>query len=205
MPVSINRVSPKRSKEITWGWSTVSGIGCVVGLLDGAICWLDLQPGTSAQARLTGHWGSELLRRDDARVEQALADAWVLLARGLRVPVHMRGTDFQLSVWRTMVHIPAGQTLSYGDLAAQIGRPHAARAVGAAAAANTIALLIPCHRVCPATGGAGAYRWRHTLKRQLLAAESSVGRNRGADSARFAGAVTVTGFCGAKSASNQAK
>ncbi|MBT8421907.1 MAG: methylated-DNA--[protein]-cysteine S-methyltransferase, partial [Gammaproteobacteria bacterium] len=87
-------------------------------------------------------------------------------------PLRVAGTAFQCQVWQALCEIPAGETRTYGDLARALGRPGAARAVGSAAAANRIALLIPCHRLVLASGGSGAFRWGAERKIALLAAES---------------------------------
>ena len=83
------------------------------------------------------------------------------------------GTDFQKLVWRTLLEIPPGSKVSYSAIATSIGRPKACRAVGSAVGANPIALLIPCHRVVPASGGTGNYRWGADRKRVLLEIESA--------------------------------
>jgi len=85
------------------------------------------------------------------------------------------GTDFQRSVWRALLEIPFGGRGSYGKIARQIGRPRAGRAVGSAVGANPIAWLIPCHRVLPASGASGNYRWGVVRKRALLEAEAEPG------------------------------
>jgi O-6-methylguanine DNA methyltransferase len=85
------------------------------------------------------------------------------------------GTDFQKSVWRALLDIPFGKLLNYKEIAKQIGQPGASRAVGSAIAANPIALLIPCHRVVPAAGGTGNYRWGSDRKLALLEAEQVEG------------------------------
>ncbi len=83
-------------------------------------------------------------------------------------PLHLIGTDFQRRVWRALLAVPAGTTIDYATLAARIGSQ--ARAVGGAVAANRIAILVPCHRVVPRAGGAGAYHWGGQRKQALLAA-----------------------------------
>ncbi len=88
-----------------------------------------------------------------------------------------QGTDFQKSVWRALLDIPFGKRLNYKEIATQIGQPGASRAVGSAIAANPIALLIPCHRVVPAAGGTGNYRWGPDRKLALLEAEQVEGSN----------------------------
>lgn len=78
------------------------------------------------------------------------------------------GTDFQKSVWRELLEIPLGSRVHYGTIAKKIRRPKAFRAIGTAVGANPISLLIPCHRVVPASGGIGNYRWNADRKRALL-------------------------------------
>jgi AraC family transcriptional regulator of adaptative response/methylated-DNA-[protein]-cysteine methyltransferase len=86
----------------------------------------------------------------------------------LDLPLDIRATAFQWQVWNALAGIPYGETRSYGALAASIGRPGAARAVARACATNPVALAIPCHRVVPAAGGTGGYRWGRERKRALL-------------------------------------
>jgi methylated-DNA-[protein]-cysteine S-methyltransferase len=84
-----------------------------------------------------------------------------------------RGTDFQRAVWEALMDIPYGETRSYGEIARAIGQPQAARGVGAANAANPIALIVPCHRVIGADGSLTGYGGGLPLKRALLAHEAS--------------------------------
>ena len=80
----------------------------------------------------------------------------------------LRGTNFQIKVWEALLRIPAGKLVSYDQIAAQIGQPKAARAVGTAIGSNRIGLLIPCHRVIQKVGGLGGYRWGTTRKKAIL-------------------------------------
>lgn len=82
------------------------------------------------------------------------------------------GTEFERAVWAAACRIPAGQTRTYGQLASEIGRPNAARAVGAALGRNPVALLIPCHRVVGRGGTLTGYAFGLQMKRRLLAIES---------------------------------
>ncbi len=81
------------------------------------------------------------------------------------------GTDFQQRVWRALLKIKPGRTRSYGELAAALGKPRAARAVGAACGANPVPVLVPCHRVLASDGGLGGFSGGLGWKRRLLAAE----------------------------------
>lgn len=84
----------------------------------------------------------------------------------------IRGTDFQKRVWHELQNLPAGQTLSYAQLAGRIGAPKAFRAVAGACGANRLAVIIPCHRVVAANGRISGYRWGVERKRSLLFRES---------------------------------
>jgi AraC family transcriptional regulator of adaptative response/methylated-DNA-[protein]-cysteine methyltransferase len=118
------------------------------------------------------------LLRDDAGLAP-MADAIRRhLAEGApmaRLPLDVGGSSFARDVWNRLQQIPYGETRTYAEIAAEIGRPRAARAVGNACAANPVAVVIPCHRVVQSTGGAGAYRWGADRKRALLAREAGGG------------------------------
>ena len=75
------------------------------------------------------------------------------------LPFDVRATAFQRKVWDCLRSIPVGQTMNYSEVAAAMGRPTATRAVARACATNPVALVIPCHRVVPKSGGTGGYRW----------------------------------------------
>jgi AraC family transcriptional regulator of adaptative response/methylated-DNA-[protein]-cysteine methyltransferase len=79
---------------------------------------------------------------------------------------------FQQRVWKALQRIPAGSTRTYGEVAASIGQPSAARAVARACASNPVAIVVPCHRVVPAAGDVGGYRWGKSRKSRLLAMEA---------------------------------
>ena len=88
---------------------------------------------------------------------------------------HARATAFQRRVWQALRAIPPGETRTYAEVARVIGRPGAARAVGAACARNPLALVIPCHRVVRGDGGLGGYAWGVGRKRRLLQRERAAG------------------------------
>ena len=84
------------------------------------------------------------------------------------LPLALQGTDFQQKVWQQLRQIPFGETSTYGELAAVLGKPKAARAVGAANGKNPIPLIIPCHRVNGSDGSLTGYAWGLERKKQLL-------------------------------------
>jgi AraC family transcriptional regulator of adaptative response/methylated-DNA-[protein]-cysteine methyltransferase len=92
---------------------------------------------------------------------------------GLDLPLDLRGTAFQQRVWQALRAIPAGRTVGYAELAAQLGMPQGARAVAGACAANPVAIAVPCHRVVRNDGSISGYRWGVERKRALLERESS--------------------------------
>jgi AraC family transcriptional regulator, regulatory protein of adaptative response / methylated-DNA-[protein]-cysteine methyltransferase len=133
---------------------------------------------------------------DGRRLDQALAEAkadwplsrfaedsvatrpYVEAAFGSRLeagPLRLfaKGTLFQVQVWRALMRIPEGSAVTYSDLAAELGRRQAARAVGGACRTNRIGVLIPCHRVIRDTGALGGYQWGLERKQALLAWESA--------------------------------
>jgi AraC family transcriptional regulator of adaptative response/methylated-DNA-[protein]-cysteine methyltransferase len=92
---------------------------------------------------------------------------------GLNLPLDVRGTAFQRRVWQALQAIPAGETLSYSEIARRIGAPKAVRAVASACAANNIAVAIPCHRVVRNDGAPSGYAWGVERKRELVAREAN--------------------------------
>jgi len=90
-----------------------------------------------------------------------------------QIKLHLKGTDFQLKVWETLLKIPMGQLSTYGSIAEKIQVPNASRAVGTAIGSNPIAFLIPCHRVIQSTGTLGGYMWGTTRKTAMIGWEAA--------------------------------
>lgn len=85
-----------------------------------------------------------------------------------KIKLHLKGTDFQLKVWETLLKIPMGQLSTYGEIAKSISKPSASRAVGTAIGSNPVAFLIPCHRVIRGTGELGGYQWGPIRKTAII-------------------------------------
>jgi AraC family transcriptional regulator, regulatory protein of adaptative response / methylated-DNA-[protein]-cysteine methyltransferase len=83
----------------------------------------------------------------------------------------LRGSEYEMRVWNALREIPAGRTVTYGDIATKLGAPRDTREVAEACAANTLAILVPCHRVVKKDGALAGYRWGYKRKRALLARE----------------------------------
>ena len=127
---------------------------------------------------------SELKREYPSAViapNQSPRSEWVkAIAKHLRgdepvldLPIDVQATAFQWKVWRALQQIPYGETRAYAEVAKSIGKPTAVRAVARACATNPVALVVPCHRVVPAAGGVGGYRWGAPRKARLLQTEKN--------------------------------
>ncbi|MGM0434239.1 MAG: methylated-DNA--[protein]-cysteine S-methyltransferase [Pseudomonadota bacterium] len=115
----------------------------------------------------------ESMAEDDGRLIDlaAILRAWPHQAGASMPTLEMVGSAFQQRVWRYLLRLDPGQCLTYGEVAHHIGQPGAARAVGAAVGANPVPVLVPCHRVLPASGGTGHYGGGERRKRWLLSGE----------------------------------
>jgi AraC family transcriptional regulator of adaptative response/methylated-DNA-[protein]-cysteine methyltransferase len=123
--------------------------------------------------------GAELARDDGAHARWVQAVVSRLQGgESPDVPLDIRVTAFQWRVFQALREIPAGETRSYAELAREIGRPGAARAVGRACAGNPVAVLVPCHRAVGADGRLTGYRWGVRRKRELLTREAEAGAAR---------------------------
>jgi len=96
-----------------------------------------------------------------------------------RIRLHLKGTDFQLKVWETLLKIPLGKLTTYGSIAQKMGSPKASRAVGTAIGHNPVAFLIPCHRVIQSTGNFGGYMWGTTRKTAIIGWEGAIADDQG--------------------------
>lgn len=136
----------------------------------------------SAEALVSLRWGQGVLDRVDSmgaisqssangilrRTAEQLREYFCGKRHAFDIPLDPQGTDFQKQVWQQLLKIPYGQTISYGEQAQRLGRPQAARAVGAANGKNPIGIIIPCHRVIGASGHLTGFAGGLEVKRQLL-------------------------------------
>jgi len=113
------------------------------------------------------HQGVNKLQQDALFVFE---NDWTQLEK---IKLHLKGTDFQLKVWQSLLMIPSGQLTTYRQVAQNIEKPNASRAVGTAIGGNPVAFLIPCHRVIKTSGNIGGYRWGEIRKSAIIAWEAS--------------------------------
>ncbi|SRR5579872_46426 len=147
----------------------------LVAASDRGICAVNLGDAERALERGLRHeFSAALVERRDSSLRPIVKSIVAHLERGEPLnhfALDVAATAFTRSVWKALTDIPYGQTRTYGEIAASLGRPTAARAVARACASNKVALLIPCHRAVPRAGGAGGYRWGPARKRALLEKE----------------------------------
>lgn len=161
------------------------GLGLVlVAATQRGLCRVELG---NSEATMIGHLRAEFPAAEVERDERALAKFLAEILRRLEgraphadLPLDIQATAFQRRVWEELRRIPLGETRSYGEIAAAIGKPAASRAVGNACANNPVAIAIPCHRVLRNNGKLGGYAWGSERKQALIAAEKAgVGREGG--------------------------
>ncbi len=154
----------------------------LIGATDKGICWLSFasdDPAEQGEAiqQMRGDWPAASFE-EDLRYILPLSHKAFAFAKGeaLKAPLalHVRGSNFQIKVWRALLDIPLGSVVTYGDIADVVCTRRAARAVGAAVGANLISLLIPCHRVILSSGAVHNYRWGVGRKKALLAIEAGL-------------------------------
>ncbi len=134
------------------------------------LSFVDERSGRGHIAELEAQWPRARLVRDDARAAELAAIVFSGGSHGhksVTFPLAVTGTNFQIQVWRALLELEPGESVSYSALARRLGRPEGARAVGNAVGANPIAWIIPCHRVLRAGGKLGGYRWGVTRKQMI--------------------------------------
>ena len=121
---------------------------------------------------MASRWPRALYVEDSARTAPFAARVFRNIKDGQPLRITMIGSDFEISVWETLLKIPKGKAVTYGSIAASLGKPKAARAVGAAVGKNPISFVVPCHRVIGSTGALTGYHWGLTRKKAILGWEA---------------------------------
>ncbi len=177
--VTYEAVSPGEFKkgniEITYGLQPSPFGWCLIGLTKRGICQLSFvntNNQTEAVKIIKEVWPHSILIRNDARIAPYVKK--IFKAERLNTPIRLllKGTNFQIKVWEALLKIPQGDISSYAKIADAVGSPKAVRAVGTACGKNSIAFLIPCHRVLTSAGKLGGYHWGIERKEAILAWEA---------------------------------
>jgi AraC family transcriptional regulator of adaptative response/methylated-DNA-[protein]-cysteine methyltransferase len=142
---------------------------------DTGICWLSFgdSPDELLEELAAAYPHTEFYN-DESRLYEwfnQVRDELLLPHQALKLPMDIQGTAFQIKVWKALKHVPLGQSLSYQQLAAQMGEPQKTRAVARALGSNKIGFLIPCHRIIGQDGSLKGYRWDVKRKAVLLTRE----------------------------------
>lgn len=183
--VNLEAASPGELKSGGAAWTIKAGFAespfgtCLVGESPRGICHLSF---VAAAERMSGasviqkDWPLARIEWDDSAASRLIATLFESPVNSDSRPVlraYVRGSSFQVRVWRALLHVPKGALVSYGRLAAAVSSRNAARAIGTAVGQNPLAYLIPCHRVIRETGALGDYRWGRVRKASIVAWESS--------------------------------
>jgi AraC family transcriptional regulator, regulatory protein of adaptative response / methylated-DNA-[protein]-cysteine methyltransferase len=157
--------------DVLVGWSQESKQGPTGSPQEGVCCiWL-ADEGEAALSQIRRRWPSMLAYE----ASSPLLDRTIDIINGDRddwsLPLLLRGTSFQISVWSMLAAIPRSRVVSYSDVARAIGRPSSVRAVAAAVGANPVSIILPCHRVIGQDGSLRGFYWGLELKQRLLRRE----------------------------------
>lgn len=169
----------KMREKITYGFYPSMLGEMVLAKTDKGLCWLGFMVAgykCDGLERMRAHFRNAEFIHDDTAVQafgDAVMQAWEQ-GREDEIALDLQGSPFQKTVWQALLQIRKGQKMSYGDVANDIGRPRAARAVGSAVGENPVSLIVPCHRVVQKSGALGNYGWGVELKRQILDLEKPV-------------------------------
>ena len=183
--VNLESASPGELKAGGKGWILSVGFSespfgrCLLADGPRGIChlsFIEQDNDDEALAALQESWPEAVMHRDDTFAKKIAGRIFERPSRApsdISIKAYVRGTAFQVCVWRALLQVKHGTLVSYGRLAKVIGQPSAARAVGSAVGRNSLAFLIPCHRVIRDTGIVGDYRWGQIRKQAMVAWESS--------------------------------
>ncbi len=156
-------------KEIVYGFAESPFGPIVVARTKDGVC--DLQfLGFNRMGvihELAMHWGVYTPTTQDDDMAKRIEHT-VFEENNRNIDLDLKGTEFQIKVWKELLTIPLGKTISYQELAGRLSNPNAVRAVATAVAQNPIAVIIPCHRIIHKDGTLGEYHWGSEIKRQLL-------------------------------------
>ncbi len=161
-----------KGRVVHWSIVTTSLGEMLVAATDKGVCCLSFGEG-EAELRARFPKAELVPASEDFRAlfDRVIAAVEEPGSDNSHIPLDVHGTAFQQRCWQALREIPPGETRSYGEQAAMLGNPKASRAVGSANGANKIAVLIPCHRVVPASGGVGGYAYGPKIKAELLRRE----------------------------------
>jgi AraC family transcriptional regulator of adaptative response/methylated-DNA-[protein]-cysteine methyltransferase len=179
--VSVEAVTPGEFKKrgaglrIAYGFHPSPFGECLLAVTDRGICamYFVTSMRKAVLDEVRHRWPGAGFVEDPKATGQYLDRIFPCNGRPGKLPIDLRGTNFQIKVWQALLEIPPGAVVPYGELAARVGNPRASRAVGSAVGQNPIAFIIPCHRVIRKVGAVGNYHGGVSRKRAILAWEAA--------------------------------
>jgi AraC family transcriptional regulator of adaptative response/methylated-DNA-[protein]-cysteine methyltransferase len=170
---AVARASRGKNLTLVWGVHPFPTGKILVAISAEGLCWLGMNCGPEA---LKKNWPGAEFVEDAKLTEKAakeIARLWPRKLEQLKTPIVLYGTPFQLKVWKELLKIGSGSTVTYESIARKVGSPKAVRAVGSAVGKNPVAVVVPCHRVVNKTGGKINFGWGPALKTALLKGEKA--------------------------------
>lgn len=175
--VNIIGVTPKEYKElgknvdITYGYGSTPFGEALIGFTKRGVSYLGFIDDNKEAifSRFKEIWAKANLINDDEKAKEYLDKIFV---KKEKFDLYVKGTNFQINIWKALLNIPSGTITTYQDIAKSINKPKAARAVASAIGSNHIGFLIPCHRVLAKSGAMSGYRWGIERKKILVAYEA---------------------------------
>lgn len=175
--VNLIGVTPKEYREkgkdvrITYGFGESPFGETLIAFTEKGICYLGFIDDNKEQVfqRFQEHWENADLHHDDTKAREYLENIFI---KNKKYNLLVKGTNFQINVWKALLNLPNGVVSTYQDIANYLERPKSVRAVASAIGKNHIGYLIPCHRVIAKSGAMSGYRWGCERKKILIAYES---------------------------------
>ena len=171
----IHVAQPNEERKISYGTHKTPFGTCFIAVTEKGICtmaFVHKKEDDTRLSKLKRQWKRAVFSHNHSKTKKYIDTIFGKGHHKIDFDIHIPGTDFQVAVWRTLLNIPRGQTVSYKTIAEKIGSPRAVRAVGMAVGANPIAYIIPCHRVIRYDGIIGNYRWGIERKKAILDQEA---------------------------------
>jgi AraC family transcriptional regulator of adaptative response/methylated-DNA-[protein]-cysteine methyltransferase len=175
---TLEAVTPQEYKQrgagirIEYGFHATPFGLCLIGVTERGICWLsfltnDQDPRTELE-QMKQHWNNSIFHEDHLLTQAFVEKVFSANASSQKLHLFVKGTNFQVKVWEALLRIPAGNVITYQDIALSVHNPKALQAIGSAVGSNHIAYLIPCHRVIRKDGILGEYRWSSAKKKSII-------------------------------------
>jgi AraC family transcriptional regulator of adaptative response/methylated-DNA-[protein]-cysteine methyltransferase len=174
IPHQVSRAARGKNLTICYGIHDFPVGKILIAMTAEGICWLGIN---CSSAKLRENWkGAEFVEDEKvtAKAAKEITRLWPESLDRLSTPVVLYGTAFQLKVWKELLKIKPGATVTYEQVARKIGKPRAVRAVGSAVGKNTVSIVVPCHRVVNKSSGKVSYGWGPAVKCALLKGEGAV-------------------------------